>query len=122
MSDANKMSLAELNAALRRRSILSKYRNERVMVDGLLFDSKREARRWGELQLLEKVGEIQHLRRQVRYDLTVKGVRVGQYVADFVYTKHNRTVVEDAKGVRTQVYRLKRKLMQAIYDVDIVEV
>jgi hypothetical protein len=63
----------------------SKYRNVKTEVDGIKFDSKKEATRYGQLRLLEKAGLIGNLRLQVQYPLIVHGVKVGSYVADFVY-------------------------------------
>lgn len=104
----------------------SKYRNKRTMVDGLLFASKKEAKRWGELKLLEKAGEITGLRRQVMYRLDFNGVHICKYFADFVYVEHyslkSTTVVEDVKGVRTDVYKIKKKLMKACYGIEIREI
>lgn len=100
-----------------------KYNNVIVERDGMRFDSQRELDRWCELQIMQRAGEIRDLHRQVRYDLIVNGVRIAAYVADFVYTTvGNVTVVEDVKGVRTGVYLLKRKLMRAIWNVEIREV
>ena len=103
----------------------TKYGNAKVDVDGMRFDSKREAARWRELQLLERAGEISDLRRQVRYELVPKlpGERPVDYIADFVYRdKDGNEVVEDVKGVRTPVYVIKRKLMLWRHGVRIREV
>jgi hypothetical protein len=100
----------------------SKYNNTIVERDGMKFDSQRELDRWCELQLLERAGGIHDLRRQVPYDLIVNGVKVCRYVADFVYTTAGETVVEDVKGVRTDVFILKRKLMKAIFNIEVQEV
>lgn len=102
---------------------------ERTSRDGEVFDSKGELARWEELRLLERAGEISGLRRQVEYPLVVGQVKVGTYVADFIYTKRERyswgyalpLVVEDFKGVRTPAYRLKKKLMLALYGIEILE-
>lgn len=77
------------------------------------FDSKREGRRAQDLALLEKVGAIQELRCQVRFELIPKqdGERACTYIADFVYMEDGRQIVEDAKGFKTEVYRIKKKLM-----------
>jgi hypothetical protein len=93
------------------------------------FASKKEARRYQELQLLEKAGEIRSLRCQVTYKLQAYDVNLGVYRADFVYeqfvwpgsSKECRTVVEDVKGVRTPVYRLKKRLMLACHRIEILE-
>ncbi len=105
----------------------SKYRNVRTEIGGITFDSKREARRWQELQLLEKAGEIVDLQRQVAFKLVVGTVNVGVYRADFTYKARLAGVrwpliVEDVKGVRTPVYRLKKRLMLACHNIEIREV
>lgn len=98
----------------------AKYGNRQVELDGLRFDSKREAQRYVELKLLERAGEISDLQLQVPFEI-IPGVADEQtgrilqkpttYIADFTYRDHGQFVVEDAKGYRTEVYRLKRKLM-----------
>lgn len=105
----------------------TKYSATPTVVDGLRFDSKREANRWCELVAMERAGLITDLRRQVRYPLRI-GTAYGTfvictYVADFTYTHPERGhVVEDSKGFRTREYRLKAKLFAAIYGGDISEV
>lgn len=114
--------------ALARRGA-SKYHAKKTVVDGITFDSKKEARRWQELKLLERAGSINDLKRQVRYELIPafdvgdKHYRPTSYVADFVYTdtKSGTEVVEDVKGVRTDVYRLKAKMFAHRYGVSIRE-
>lgn len=104
-----------------------KYRNRRVVIDGLIFDSQAEADRWMELQALERSGDISGLRRQVTYELapsvTVQGRKRPpiRYIADFVYERHGQTLTEDKKGYKTEVYRLKRHLMMAIHGIEIHE-
>ena len=105
----------------------SKYHNQKTKtIDGIEHDSKKEALRWMELQMLQRAGEISDLRRQVTFELIPKqvGERACNYIADFVYVdnKTNRTVVEDAKGVRTDVYKIKKKLMLWRYGIRIKEV
>ena len=102
-----------------------KYNNTKIRVDGRLFDSKAEAARWQELQLLERAGEITELERQVEYELIPKqkGERAVKYIADFRYIDHEgKTVVEDTKGVKTPVYILKRKLMLRVHGIRVREV
>lgn len=99
----------------------SKHRNVRTVIDGITFDSKKEARRWQELVLLERIGEIKLLERQVKFDIVVNGQKVCYYKADFVYWKDGQRVVEDAKGMLTPMYRLKKKLVKACHGVEILE-
>lgn len=119
-------ALAEADATLAAEVAKTKprkYRNEPVTVDGIRFDSKREAERWCKLVSAERAGAIQKLRRQVSFDLHAEGGRaIGRYVADFVYQRDGVTVVEDAKGVRTQLYRRSKKHLEAEYGIEIVEV
>ena len=118
---------------------MSKYHSKKIQADGHTFDSRKEYGRWCALRLMERSGEITDLRRQVKYVLipaqygpaTVGprgGVKRGPllerecaYIADFVYQKDGNTVVEDAKGVRTPEYVLKRKLMLERYGIRILE-
>lgn len=90
----------------------SKYRNVRTEADGHIFDSAREAERYGELRLLYEAKEIAALMIQVPFPLP-GGIT---YLADFVYYDLRRQayIVEDAKGVRTKEYILKKKLMKEI--------
>lgn len=101
-----------------------KYGNRRTFVDGVLFDSQAEARRWLLLKALQKSGHIKKLERQVKYLLAVNGVKIADYICDFRYVdvKRQCEVTEDVKGVRTPTYRMKRKLVKALYGIDIVEV
>lgn len=108
----------------------NKYQNQRTNIDGRWFDSKREARRFCELQLLERAGEITDLSTQVPFRLLEKQTREHgkpeqpvDYIADFTYRdKDGRFVVEDAKGKRTAEYIIKRKLMLFIHGIEIREV
>ncbi len=99
----------------------NKYGAKKTIVDGIKFDSKKEARRYNALVMLEKAGAIQNLELQPRYDLIINGKKCGFYKADFRYTEKGKTVVEDVKGMKTPVYNLKKKLIKAIYDIDIFE-
>lgn len=99
-----------------------KYRNIPTEVDGIRFDSKREAARWSQLKLMERAGYITDLERQVRYPLNVNGVQICNYICDFKYIRNGAPVVEDSKGVRTKDYIIKAKLMKAIHGLDVVEV
>ena len=113
----------------------NKFNNVKTKIGEIPFHSKKEARRWQELLLLEKAGKIFNLCRQVPYILCESVVIGGRkhpsikYVADFVYdTKtidgleiYTKTVVEDAKGFRDRVYLMKRHLFKAKYRFDILE-
>ena len=125
-----------------------KYNNQKIVIDGIAFDSRREAHRYRELKLLERAGEISELELQKRFDLIPaqyesyarygkRGQRLkdGQrcvekgvvYVADFAYKdKSGNTVVEDTKGMRKgtayDVFVLKRKLMLYLHGIRIREV
>lgn len=99
----------------------SKYGNRKTVVDGLTFDSEKEAKRWIVLKALERSGKIKNLIRQVPYGLSVDGEFICRYVADFRYELDGKAVVEDTKGFRTAIYKIKRKLMKAIYGIVIKE-
>lgn len=101
-----------------------KYGNTPTVVDGIRFDSKREASRHSELKLMEKAGEISDLRRQIRYLLEVNGILICTFVADHVYRKRGETAltIEDSKGVRTRAFVIKSKLMLAVHGIVVQEV
>lgn len=106
-----------------------KYHNKKTEVDGIVFDSKREAERYKELRLMEQAGEITGLTRQQAFTL-IPAQRIGGnlveravvYVADFCYYKNGEYVVEDSKGFRTPEYKIKRKLMLYTQGIRIREV
>ena len=100
----------------------NKYSAQRTSLDGVTFDSKAEAMRFAELDLEQKAGEISDLTLQPRYPLVVNGTHVCTYVGDFTYRRAGKVIVEDVKGVRSPVYRLKAKLVKAVYGFEIVEV
>lgn len=118
-----------------------KYGNSKITLDGITFDSKKEARRYLDLHLLLEAGEISDLQRQVKYVLIPPqrepdiigprgGVKPGKlietecsYIADFVYKdKDGKTIIEDTKGFKTKDYIIKRKLMLFIHGIKIHEV
>lgn len=102
---------------------MNKYHARAVWLDGIWFPSQKEAHRYLELKLLERAGEIQDLRLQVPFVLLPKSKygRPVKYIADFVYTENGRQVVEDAKGYRTDLYKLKRRLMEELLGIEIKE-
>lgn len=98
----------------------SKYKNVKTEVEGITFDSKKEAARWGELSLLSKAGKIENLVRQKNFLLVPKGKdeRPVYYVADFVYEEDGKMVCEDVKSPITRknpAYIIKRKLFKYLY-------
>lgn len=122
---ALKAEAAALRAALEQEEYpMSKYNNRRVRADGHTFDSAAEHRRYQELRLLESQGMLEQLSVHPKFALHVNGVKVADYVADFSYldAETGALVVEDVKGVRTAVYRLKRKLLRAIHEIEITEI
>ena len=118
----------------------NKYRNSKTIVDGKEFASRKEARRYQELKLLEQNGDIENLDCQVKYVLIptqrepdIIGVRGGvkkgkviekevSYIADFVYMQDGQLVVEDTKGFKTKEYIIKRKMMLYFYGIKIREI
>lgn len=123
----------------------SKYGNRKAVIDGITFDSRKEANRFLELRMLERAGKINALERQVKYvliptqresssEIYTKGAHKGElkpgkvlekecsYIADFAYFQNGHLVVEDTKGFRTEGYKIKRKLMLERYGIQIREV
>ena len=94
-----------------------KYNARPTIVDGITFASAKEARRYGELKLLQMAGKISQLQLQPRYKLVIEET----YIADFRYLENGETVVEDVKGVLTAAYKRKRKAMKKQYGVTILE-
>lgn len=103
----------------RRGKSANKFGARRTVVDGISFDSKAEAKRWCELRLLERAGEIHGLRRQVDFPLYVLDWLIGTYRADFVYLRAGKRVVEDVKGVKTQLFNRTAKHFAAQYGQEI---
>lgn len=102
---------------------MSKYNSVKTEVDGFVFDSKAEAHRYSELKLAEKAGEITELELQPKYPVEVNGSKICTYIADFRYKDGDgNQIVEDVKGVKTPVYRLKKKLVEALYWIEITEI
>lgn len=118
---------------------MRKYHNKKVTIDGMTFDSKKEYKRYCELSLLERAGEITELRRQVKcvlipsqYEPDIVGKKGGRkrgkliereisYIADFVYIQNGKLVVEDTKGYKTPDYIMKRKMMLYFHNIRIKE-
>lgn len=123
----------------------NKYGNRKTVVNGIEFDSRKEAVRYQELRLLERAGKISGLRLQEKFvlipsqreastEVYKSGSQKGRrkpgkllekecsYIADFCYTENGEIVVEDTKGFRTEVYKIKRKLMLERYGIRIREI
>lgn len=100
-----------------------KYGNQKYSVNGILFDSKKEANQWYELKMLERAGEISELERQKPFELiptrNYSGVCVRgcKYIADFYYfdKKRNEYVAQDSKGFATESYKVKKKIFLEKY-------
>ena len=124
-------------------TLATKFHSKKITVDGITFNSKKEYRRYCELIMLEKAGQIQNLELQKVYELIPaqyetferygkNGNRLKDgsrciekacvYKADFVYTENGKTVVEDTKGFKTKDYIIKRKLMLHIHGIRIKEI
>ena len=103
---------------------MGKYNAKKTVLDGITFASRKEGKRYQELRLLERAGEIQDLRLQVPYELIPKqkGERACTYYADFVYMEDGKQIVEDTKGVKTPLYVVKRKLMLWVHGIKIREI
>ena len=102
----------------------NKYFAKKTVAMGLKFDSRWEAERWGQLKAMERAGVISELERQIKYELSINDVKICDYIADFRYLLEeenglSKLIVEDAKGVLTSEFKLKKKLMKAVHNIDI---
>lgn len=101
----------------------NKYHAVRTVVDNLTFDSKRESARYCELKLLFRAGEIRNLEIQPEFPFNLDGEKIFTYRADFAYfDRKDQRILEDVKGVRTPVYKLKKKIIEKAYGVRITEI
>lgn len=100
---------------------MNKYRAVKTAIDGITFDSKKEARYYSDLKLLERAGEVTDVELQKPFAITINGVLVCTYRADFSFydTREKRPRVVDVKGMDTPVSKLKRKLVRAQYGVEV---
>lgn len=100
---------------------MNKYRNRKIVVDNIRFDSNLEATRYRELKLLQRAKEISNLRLQVPFVLQEGFKKNGRtyqaikYIADFVYEEKGQTIVEDTKGMKTETFKIKQKLFEYKY-------
>lgn len=100
----------------------NKFKAEAQRYKGMFFPSKRELKRYRFLEVLLERGEIGDLRRQVPYKFHLNGTLMFTYRADFVYKQGGEDVVEDAKGVITPYYKIKKKIIETFYGIKINEV
>lgn len=138
------MTLEEYRKSLLQKP--SKYGAKKTECDGYVFDSKRESERYSELKIREAAGEIFGLELQPRFECVVNGKKICTYIADFRYKEYNppenikyiqddgsveekvvdftgfKTIVEDVKGMKTPAYKLKKKLVEALHNIEIKEI
>lgn len=105
--------------------IYNKYRNTKIISNGIKYDSKKESRRGNELKLLEKSGIIKDLKMQVKFELQPsykfkgKTIRSINYIADFTYIQNGELIVEDVKGIQTDSFKIKKKIFEYKYGIEI---
>jgi len=109
----------------KRRGSRPKYGNKKVIIQGIKFDSKWEGEHYLYLKSLERAGTIKDLELQVRFNLMVNDQKICAYIADFCYKREDKDgvwhdIVDDAKGVETPEFKLKKKLMKACLGIDIL--
>ena len=106
----------------------NKFNARKTVVDGIVFHSAAEANRYKILKILEKAGHIRALKLQVPFiyyciiEESLDYKKIFTYYADFMYIENEKTIIEDVKGMKTPVYRLKKKLIEAYYGIKITEV
>lgn len=100
----------------------SKYGNIKTVIDGHRFDSKKEADHYIHLKVRQSRGEISNLELQPKFPLAINGAKICTYKADFAYDENGKRITVDVKGFKTPIYKLKKKLLSAIYGVQITEV
>lgn len=130
LEDSRKNKLLDSEDDEPKRSKYGAKKQEVQLLDGTMytFDSVKEARVYKDLEIRLRAGEISNLQLQVPYVLVPsqklsngKTERASKYIADFVYEEDGKTKVVDAKGFRTDIYKLKRKLMLYVHGIEIIE-
>ncbi len=101
---------------------MTKYHAHKCEIDGIIFDSTAEARYYQGLKLLLGNGDISDLEIHPKFPVVVNGKKICDYYADFRYSENGVVVIDDVKGVRTPVYKLKKKLVEALYRITIREI
>ena len=99
----------------------SKYGNTKTEVEGIKFDSAKEAKRYQDLKIESFARTISDLKLQPVYPIEINGVLVCKYKGDFEYIRNGVKILEDVKGMKTPIYRLKKKLVKAVYGIEILE-
>jgi hypothetical protein len=100
----------------------SKYGATKTMIDGIVFDSKREAAYYSELKIREKAGEVSGMALQRPFPIIINGQSVGKFLSDFAFIDHtqeDRLRVIDVKGFDTPLSRFKRKCVEAFYQIKV---
>lgn len=100
----------------------NKYGAKKTVVDGIKFDSQREAARYLDLLILFRAGKIRNLELQPQFEFKIDGKLMFKYIADFAYFEGETRVVEDSKGFKTAVYKLKKKIVEAHHKIQVREV
>lgn len=120
------MTADEYKALMEKRApkTVNKYRNIRKVVNGLSFDSVKEARHYQDLVTWQQSGQITELQRQVPFAVEINGHHIGFYYADFSFKKDGKLVVEDVKSraTKTDLYKWKKKCVEALHGVEIIEI
>jgi hypothetical protein len=106
---------------------MRKYRNKKITIDGIVFDSLAEGKRYEELKLMKHANnpkdKVVSIDCHPRYDIYLGNKYIAHYKADFkVRYEDGREEIEDVKGIKTSTYRLKKKLVEAIYGIKIIEI
>ena len=110
-----RMTQEEYKAYVNKNSSGSKYKNIKTVYNGNTYDSKKEAHRAYELDLLQKAGKIKDLQRQTSIPIIIMDIKIAVYKPDFVYydNEKNKIIIEDVKGMQTAVFKLKKKILEA---------
>lgn len=110
---------------------MNKFNAQKTIVDGIKFDSKKEANYYSQLLLQKKAKNkaerVIRIECHPRFDIVINGIKIGFYKADFRVTyAYSRIVIIDVKGLKKgsayQLFKLKKKLVEAIYNIEIIEV
>ena len=106
-----------------RYKITNKYRNVWTEYNGIRYQSKKEAKRAQELDLLKKAKKVKTIVRQPKFEIEINGQHICNYKADFkIIYSDDRIEYEDVKGIKTEIYKLKKKLVEVLYNIEIIEI